>query len=333
MKNILKNTRKYMNITLAKGVFLDNVRTTIRFGKVGVSTRKFGHRWFCLPKGKALFKTFDSVSYHEIRENRIVNEFVCRELCKQIGIKVPDIEPATYKDITGLISYNIEDKNKKLCSGEKLFKKVNLYYGSNHINDYMTALNSLKFYDGYNIDIEKEYCNLFRIAVFDTLTMQTDRHTNNIYFLFDKKTKEVTVAPLIDNEFAFFGQGLKYIIANGKTDVEEVIMPWFVKFARYMHVYDNNRPNEYNAPERYIASRAVVNEDARKVLQDVLNNIAPHSAIDNVRKMGFEISNEYEEYICEIISTTKNEILKLYKQVMQERAMRLKSFKSNEIEK
>ena len=39
------------------------------------------------------------------------------------------------------------------------------------------------------------------------------------------------------------------------------------------------------------------------------------------------------EYICEIISTTKNEILKLYKQVMQERAMRLKSFKSNEIEK
>lgn len=319
MRSILKNTQKYNDITLATGVFLDNTKTKIRFGTIGVSTKTFGHKWFCLPKGKALFKTYDGNNYYEIRKNRIVNEFICRELCKQIGIKVPDIEPATYKNITGLISYDIEDKNKRLYSGEKLFKKVNLYYGSNHINDYVSALNKLKTLGGYNIDIKKEYYNLFKIAVFDTLTMQTDRHINNLYFLIDKKTKEVTVAPLIDNEFAFFGQGLKFIIANGRTDVEKEMMPWFVKFAKYINVYDNNSPFEYNAPERYIASIAYCDLSLKEILKDILNKIEPHSAIENVRKMDFEIPKEYEAYICKIISTTKNEIVRLYNQTIQKK--------------
>ena len=69
--------------------------------------------------------------------------------------------------------------------------------------------------------------DIYRIAVFDTITMQTDRHINNIFFLIDKKTKEVKVAPLIDNEFAFFGQGIKKVIKDKQTDIKEDISVLF----------------------------------------------------------------------------------------------------------
>ena len=50
MKAILKNTEKYSDIKLAKGLLLDDAKTIKRAGESGISTGKYGHRWFCLPK-------------------------------------------------------------------------------------------------------------------------------------------------------------------------------------------------------------------------------------------------------------------------------------------
>ena len=79
MKTILKNTEKYSNIKLAKGLLLDDSKTIKRAGECGVSTGKYGLRWFCLPKGKAIFKTYDGIFCFDIRQNRI-------DIANELGI-------------------------------------------------------------------------------------------------------------------------------------------------------------------------------------------------------------------------------------------------------
>lgn len=325
---MLKNTYKYGYIKLAKGIDLGKIKTKYRFfGKVGISTEDFGKKWYCLPSGKGIFKTFTDKSYIMIRENRIINEFVCAELCKQVGIPSPKLEPATLYDINGLISYNVvSNKYQKLLTAEELFNKID-YPISNELVDFREAFNILRN-KNYNIDVKKSTMDIYRIAVFDTLTMQTDRHINNIFFIIDKKTKEVKVAPLIDNEFAFFGQGIEKVIKNRQTDIKEDIMPNYVKFARIIQTSRNMKPYEYDAPEKDIVNCALSHRGFDVVLKEVLTKIDPKSAVENVRKLGYEIPDEYEEYICEIINTTKEITIEEYQKQLKER-----HFKDDEIVK
>ncbi len=316
---MLKNTYKYGYIKLAKGIDLGKIKTKYRFfGKIGISTEDFGKKWYCLPSGKGIFKTFTDNSYIMIRENRIINEFVCAELCKQVGIPAPKLEPATLCNISGLISYNVvQNKHQKLLTAEELFNKLN-YPISNELVDFREAFNILRN-KNYNIDVKKATMDIYKIAVFDTITMQTDRHINNIFFILDKKTKEVKVAPLIDNEFAFFGQGIEKVIKDKQTDIKEDIMPNYVKFARIIQTSRNMKPYEYNAPEKDIVNCALSHRGFDVILKEVLKNLDPKNAVENVRKLGYEIPVEYEEYICEIISTTKKITIEEYQKQLKER--------------
>ena len=319
---MLKNTYKYGYIKLAKGINLADIKTKYRFfGKIGISTADFGKKWYCLPNGKGIFKTFNGISYFTIREIRIINEFICAELCKQVGISAPKLEPATLNNISGLISYNvISNKHQKLLTAEELFNKLD-YPISNELVDFKAVFNILRS-KNYNIDVKKSTLDIYRIAVFDTITMQTDRHINNIFFLIDKKTKEVKVAPLIDNEFAFFGQGIKKVIKDKQTDIKEDIMPNYVKFAKIIQTSRNMKPFEYDAPEKNIVDCALSHRGFNVVLKDVLKKLDPQSAIENVRKLGYKIPDEYEEYITEIINTTRNITIKEYQKQLKERHLK-----------
>lgn len=310
MEYVLKNTAKYKNIKLARGLILDLQKTKNRFGRTGISTKTYGKRWFCLEKGKAIFKTYDGKYYLEIRNNRIINEFICNEMLKQVGILAPHIEPASLKDISGLVTYNISSKSQKLISAANLLKKAGFASKNNNLKTYKTAMEVLKK-KGYSVDIEKEMVNLYKIAIFDVITMQTDRHANNLYFLLDKKTKRITVAPLIDNEFAFFGQGLPKIIERGSIDIKRVMMPAYAKFAKTIGIYGNDNIY-YNEPETDVVIYSINNKKNTQVLKEVIKNIDPQKAINNVRKLGYEIPKEYEFYIVRIINTTKEIIIQQY---------------------
>lgn len=212
-QGILKNLKKFNNIKLAKGIdaqFFVTERRVVNMYSVGVSTETFGDKWFLTPKGRAIFKTFDSDYAENIRNIRILNELLCKSLCDQIGLDCAEYELAYIENTDGLLTYDITE-GKKLISFSKFMsisKKLspNLFDCAVAIDKYAAK--------GYKINKKDIITSMYKTILFDTLTMQTDRNSQNFNLLYDSKKKEFSPAKLIDNEFAFCGELLSSWIVN-----------------------------------------------------------------------------------------------------------------------
>ncbi len=313
MKAILKNTEKYSDIKLAKGLLLDDAKTIKRAGESGISTGKYGHRWFCLPKGKAIFKTYDDIFCFDIRSNRIVNELICKELCNQVGIESPDVEPASKNGVEGVVSYNVAKNGKKLVNAIKLGNMAHFYEFSNSIEDYAFMVDELCSY-GYKIDKQKFVDDIYKICVFDFITLQTDRHEGNLFFIKHPKTKEITVAPLIDNEFAFCGKKLTSYILKKHIDVDKDIKEPYQRFAYHINV-KSNFDASFDTSATEIVNLAKNDNNFDKILKNIVNKLDIKKAIENVEKIGYEISPEYKEYLAEITEYSTNYLINKYKEI------------------
>ena len=323
MDMIIKNLDKYKDIKLAKGIYLDNIQTLKRKGNIGVSTMEFGNKWFKLSKGNAIFKSFDKKDEKgkikprdEVRQNRIVNEFICSELCKQVGIPCADIDPANYHNIVGLVSYNVANENQKLINAQTFFDKTKYeVMCENNMSNYAMAIDVINQKSNKQlIDKDKMLKHLFKIIVFDYLTMQTDRHIFNVFFLEDKTTHEIKVAPLLDNEFAFFSIGLAngVFYSNENKDIDDLIY-------LYGKIYNRMRIRGYNENKRQdftlkdITMLAKAKPEYKAILEDMLNNIDIQKAVQNVENLGFVISNEYKQFVSDIVLGVKQKIIDEYK--------------------
>ncbi len=313
MKTILKNTEKYSNIKLAKGLLLDDSKTIKRAGECGVSTGKYGLRWFCLPKGKAIFKTYDGIFCFDIRQNRIINELVCKELCNQVGIECPEIEPASKNGVEGIVSYNVAKNGKKLINAIRLGNMAHFNSFSNSIEDYAYMVDELEAY-GYKIDKQKFVEDMYKICIFDFITMQTDRHECNMFFIKYPKTREITVAPLIDNEFAFCGKKLISYISKRYINIDEDIKKTYQMFANHMTV-KSNFGSDFDTMATEIVNLAKNDKNFDKILKNIIDKLDIKNAIKNVEKMGYEISPEYKEYLAEIVECSTKYILNKYKEI------------------
>lgn len=324
MKAILKNTEKYANIKLAKGLLLDETKTVRRGGESGVSTKKYGKVWFCLPKGRAIFKTYDDIFCFDIRQNRIINELICKELCNLVGIRCPEIEPASKNGVEGVVSYNVVKSGEELINAMKLGKIAHFNDFSNSLEDYAYIADELPIY-GYNVDKRKFVEDIYKICIFDFITMQTDRHEGNLFFIKNKSTKEISVAPLIDNEFAFYGKKLITYIDKRFIDMNSDIKEQYRKFANYITVKTNFGSNfETQATE--IVTLAKNDKNFNKILKNIIKNFDINKAIENVEKMGYEISPEYKEYLATIIEYSTEYLIEKYKELKINKSKYIEDF-------
>ena len=221
-KGVLKNEYKYTeHLKLAKGLIIDQASTEHRDNlDVGISSRNFGKNWYILPKGKAIFKTYDSYKkFENIKQIRIINELLCYELAKQVNIPCAEYELATNNNVTGLVTYKITNDNEILVKGQDFLLFAN---GEAH-NDMISYSRACKYYKelGFKIDRKKIMLDLYKIAVFDALTLQTDRHMNNICFIKNTKDDTIRVSPIIDNELAFLAD-VCFEHFNSVNDIDEV---------------------------------------------------------------------------------------------------------------
>ena len=311
-KGILKNLDKFTNIKLAKGVNIELFVTDDRKcdkNSVGVSTETYGDKWFLTPKGKALFKTYDSSYSYNIRNIRIVNELLCKELCDQIGLDCAEYEPAHIKGLNGLLTYDIAGKNK-LVSLESFLKirkntTANLYETSCIIDKYLTK--------GYNINKPEVIKGLYKTILFDTITLQTDRNVRNINFLYNSKTKSFKLAKLIDNEFAFCGEFFTYECDYKnitKYDFSDIIDDYSLtaKIFTFNDSYYANKSRFKNNVE-YLVLYAKKYPAFNNLLKETLNNIDVKKAFAILEKNKIEINDEYKEYVCTIVEEVKNFII------------------------
>ena len=204
-KTVVKNVKSFRKISLAKGVDLSPLKKEKRHTKKrnskGISTVKYGQYWFNTPKGKGIFKTYDDEYCLLVKNLRIINEILCYYLAKQVNIDCAKYEPAHIKDYVGLISYNVlNNENDELISLSDLLKYD--YELSPTLEDTMAALDGYKSDMGYTVDRQKILEDIYKVVVFDTLTLQSDRNSANLNFVFTQDN-QIKLAPLFDNELAF----------------------------------------------------------------------------------------------------------------------------------
>lgn len=311
-KGILKNLSKFNNIKLAKGVNIELYVTDDRkcgTRSIGISSETYGDKWFFTPKGKAIFKTYDSDYGKELRNIRMVNELLCKKLCDQIGLGCAEYELAFIQGQNGLLTYDISEKKKLLSLEEFMHIKknapINLFEVASVIDKYAQK--------GYIIDKKEVIKGLYKTILFDTLTLQTDRNVGNINFLYNSKTKTFSLAKLIDNEFAFCGEFFINEDDNKrvcKYDMNDILndYSYTAKIFTFNDSYCANSRRFFNNVE-YLVLYAKRYPTFNKLLKETMENINPEKAFSELEKSKIEINKEYKEFVCRLIYETKSIIL------------------------
>ncbi|MBO7527800.1 MAG: HipA domain-containing protein [Clostridia bacterium] len=308
-KPILKNLNKFSNIKLARGVNLLNLSSVSRshdeLRYLGVSTKTFGKNWFVLPdKSKAIFKSYDFSSSLGLKKLRIINEVLCYQLAKQVGMPCARYEPAHIQNKVGLISYNFLKKGETLKTLHELLK-VDKVLDSN-LSDTLNALEMYGDY-GYNYNKKEILKELFKFIVFDTITIQSDRHSNNIHFIFNEKKSEIKLAPAFDNEFAFSIDLIYNNYKNDKSTLEKSIddvRKDYSKWAKYFTILEELRSprNAFINNVHNICAMAKADKELGKVLNNILDNINPSEAFKVLENNDYKISKEYKEFVETVVS-------------------------------
>lgn len=301
MKLTLKNLSKYNRLKMLNLHQLDDILMEERHaGDIGVSTKSFGKYWFYMPKGKAIFKTYDAPAFKSIKEQRMYNELICYELCKRLGIACAVYEPAVKQGIKGLVTYNVAEEDEVLITGDEF---LNRPFSLHSIEDYMNRIYEIDEYQLYKIDIDETYKTLFKILVFDLLTLQTDRHNENLFFLKNETKKTIRLAPLIDNEFAFGGKKIashKYTFTKNSQEFLESLATGssFMLVKRgYFNLYEDTVKDAVALAER--------NPELKKILLEMLEKIDVNLAIFSLKAKGCILDAEYETFIENVVKSTK----------------------------
>ena len=302
LKSILKIKENPSVIKLAKGIFLDDIETIFNDEATagGISTKKYGNKWFMLPKGKAIFKTFDEYA-EDVRNHRIANELICKELADMMHIRCAEYELATKDGETGVVTYDIKRPDEFMLSGYEMcvIKKI----GS--ANKFESYLKAIKEYEkaGFTFNKQKIVTDLYKLMVFDCLTMQTDRHMNNIFVVFNKKNKTMKMSPLIDNEFAFNIDNARFALNSSQDEILEDEIEEDLKYiVKQITVYDTvSKKSLVHENIKQIVDVAKLNPKLDAILKHMINNFDINSAIEKINKKDEKYLKNCEKVIKKLI--------------------------------
>ncbi len=319
MKAIIKNKEKYKLVPLkpALGLNLEEFDTQKRTGVKGISTSRFGSRWFITPKGRGIFKNYNI----DMDGTRIANELLYDELAKQLGISVAKYKPAHYKKYNGLLSMDIAKSNEELMDGCGLLD-YDEFGGFNVFVDYIKALDIFKEGEGYYVDKSNIKMNLYKMMILDSLTFQEDRHEHNMTFLVNHKDGYLTCAPLIDNEMCFAALTLNSDEANKFKYIDYNTFMKLHGEAIRLHVNTvvSKLPCEqrYKANIKELVRLATKSKRMQNFLFLALHKLNIEEAFQNVEKLGYEISPEYKNYVKNLIKISKNTFKECISEIRQE---------------
>ena len=341
MKNYAKITgiNKFADSSVARQLDLSPFSVVYRnkwSKNTGVSTQSFGNFWFLTPKGQALFKTYDSSEYKAARNIRIINEMVCMELLESLGIPCATYEPAkfkladssapelasafamrektepgiSHKTHDGLVSYNF------LSIGEELYPLGRVLdmdaYFEPPLETISEKLNILQD-TGFKVSKRDIISSVYALSVFDFLTKQTDRNSNNLNVVIDEQ-RNVTPARVIDNEFAFFGQYFTSSnLKRSEVSLEEMTQ-YHDMFARHVTMREDHSecsPKRGAQTAKDIVAYACKHKELKAILSHIVKNIDIDTAVQKTREKGIEISPEYHEFMRAVIESSKTELINL----------------------
>lgn len=281
--------------------------------ELGDSTNTFRNKRFVLNGKKEVFKTYDGDFGKNIKQFRKNSEIICYLIGKQIGVKCAKVLPAKYGDYDGTISEVSLKKNDILIDGVELLS--NFVQDENKItletyNNYFEFIKKLKH---YKINTNKLIFDLYKMCVFDFLTLQQDRHSRNIHFVKKVSNNKVSifVYPLIDTEYAF--AGFSYGRMLKENEVPSIRDNCFEADGSRLSISSSNI-NRYGfiysetKEIKDIVDFAYTNVEYLDFLKDALKSFNIREILNNLKNQGFAISNEEETWRIAICDKQKSEL-------------------------
>ena len=316
MKKIVKKIDSKFKIASVNKIDLfhlkyKNIQTTIDMW--GDSTYTFRNKRFILKGKQEIFKTYDGEFGNNIKDFRVNSEILCYYIGKQIGVKCAKVRPAKYGDYEGTISEVSLKQGDELLTGKQLLKNMFKDENQNSLESYdkyFCLISSLK---RYRVKREKLITDLFKVCVFDFLTQQQDRHSENIHFVKRVLGGKVLVAlyPLIDNEYAFAGFTLeRKIKENSPCNVDDEDL--FLDNSR-LAINENNSNkhgfiNSATAEVKSLVDYAYGKPECWEFLKNAVEKFDVKSIIKNLKNQGIEFTAKEEQWRIEVAESQKQKL-------------------------
>ncbi|MBE7082112.1 MAG: hypothetical protein E7378_00310 [Clostridiales bacterium] len=285
-----------------------------RRGITGVSSKTFGRKWFFMPEGKALFKTFDGSYSSSIANIRMLNEIICYKLAMQIGISCAQYIPANLvnhgKNYVGLASVDILQPNETFVT-YKSFRKIPGYDFGFNLVDFSQILD-IYVQNGVKIDKQEMLLDMYQKILFDVITFQTDRNITNYCLIINKKNKSYRPCPLFDNEFAF---ACDYLDTLDKPfiDFSDIVSTHSLFSKIFTIEYELASSKRYANIISDICFLAKKYPDMNLILKNTMKNLNIEQVFCELKNEGYEINDDYITYVCELVNKAKEMIAEAYK--------------------
>ncbi len=298
--------RKNVKFPKNLGISLRHLTSTPRTDSLQTaSTLSFGGVWFNLKGQQVLFKTFNYNPVEGLKEFRQMNEIICYELAKQLKIPCVHYEFAHLKKSTGVITYNALRENQELITGNDILKDSYENLFANYVSslfDYMSIHN-------YDADTNKIINHLYKIAVFDLLTFQTDRHKTNINFIIEDK-KTLKPFPLFDNEYAFGTKIFYDYLLKNQNESQSISMSTKDFIEQYNEVackicFNIRNYQDYIANVNSAVYLATRQNDYATFLKNAIKNLDIEKCLQTLKSKGCKFSREQEDIYRNCINLSK----------------------------
>ena len=309
-KMILKNTKKYSILKLAKGLDLGQ----FMFYSANYSVRnnfKEASDWVYTGDERVFFKSGETGYYGFVSSHKVVNELLYDELAKQVGVPVANYEPASLDDVSSLISHDVtyytDFELGSICGMMNVPFNYEITF-----EEIIKNFAHMQGFEDYRYDQKKIIVDLYKMMVLDSLTFQEDRHDENVHLLVNSNRKVFQLSPIIDNEYAFGAKTLNFFLEmqsfrKGSMDKQSFL----AKHASNMRIVmtkktrDEEYTKKYSANVKDLIKFAYDKPECKHFLVNCLKTLDIDKAIANVEKMGYQISDDYKEYLKDLLEMSK----------------------------
>lgn len=258
-----------------------------------------------------IFATRNSIPAESERNVRMINELVVPFLCEQAGL-----EPLQYFPFdTHLKGFDYDEVPCKfsLFSKNMLKKdeKLSCFFSSSIRKN--EKILKLEYEDrGYAVDYQDIEEQCFRLMILDILTLQIDRHGQNLPIVINDKEKTVRFGKVFDNELSFAVSLLKNqnkdiiqtLMNGGKLDLDKTIQIYNKEMTnfRYCLSFEEGQQSDKNISNRIKNCVEFANSDPRmmEILQEVLASVNVNTAFKDLKNLGATVSDEYQSFCQQV---------------------------------
>lgn len=279
----------------------------------GDSTHTFRNKRFILKGKQEIFKTYDGEFGNNIKNFRANSEILCYYIGEQIGVNCSKVRPAKYGSYEGTISEVSLNKGDSLVTGKQLLTNMFKDENQNSLESYGKYFDFVSGLKKYNIKQEKIMFDLFKVCVFDFLTQQQDRHSENVHFVKRVHNGKVLIAlyPLIDNEYAFAGFTLeRKIKENLPCNVDDVDM--FLDDSRLSINEENTNKhgfiNSATTEVKQLVDYAYWKPQCWKFLNNAVEKYDVKKIIEHLKSQGIVFTEKEEQWRIDVAESQKQKI-------------------------